>query len=506
MKNTLQKNKANKITSENYFLKFREGVIGINQIFKTPYGEKKIIYADWTASGRLYEPIENLLQNEIYPFVGNTHTETSVTGYSMTMAYHKSLQLIKSSVHAQQDDIIISYGSGMTQCINKFQRILGIRVHEKHKSNILLNEKDRPVVFVTHMEHHSNHTSWLETIAEVVVIEPDKEGLVNLDHFECLLNKYKNRKMKFAAITACSNVTGIITPYYAMAELIHKYNGYCFVDFACAAPYIKIDMHPENNEQRLDAIFFSPHKFLGGPGSAGVLIFNPKLYHNNIPDNPGGGTVKWTNPWGERSYFNEIEVREDGGTPAFLQTIKAAFCMQLKNEMGVENILHREKELLGILWNKLSGINNLNILAANIPERLGVVSFYIDDLHYNLGVKLLNDYFGIQSRGGCDCAGTYGHYLLHIGKDISKKITDTIDKGDFSTKPGWIRISIHPIMTNTEIEYIADAIKELAINFKVWQKEYFYNSYTNTFIHVSGKKIEELMINRWFNALDLKKK
>ena len=249
----------------------------------------------------------------------------------------------------------------------------------------------------------------------------------------------------------------------------------------------------------------SPHKFLGGPGSSGILIFNSSLYNNSVPYNPGGGTVKWTNPWGERSYFNDIEIREDGGTPAFLQTIKTAFCMQLKDKMGVSTILHREKELLAILWKNLSDIDNLHILAANIPERLGVIFFYIDDLHYNLGVKLLNDYFGIQSRGGCDCAGTYGHYLLHIDKKVSKKITNIIETGDLSTKPGWIRISIHPVMTNAEIYFIAGAIKELAGNFKTWGKEYFYNSYSNTFIHMCGEKTEEQTVNKWFNIFDKKK-
>jgi selenocysteine lyase/cysteine desulfurase len=203
--------------------------------------------------------------------------------------------------------------------------------------------------------------------------------------------------------------------------------------------------------QSLDAIYFSPHKFLGGPGTPGILVFDNKLYCNKIPDEPGGGTVDWTNPWGEHKYFDEPEAREDGGTPGFLQTIKAALCMKLKENMGCDNIRKREEELLDIVWDELNSIPNLNVLANNIRERLGIISFYIDDLHYNLAVKILNDRYGIQVRGGCSCAGTYGHYLLGVDEDTSHKITNKINEGDLSEKPGWIRLSLHPTMTNEEL-------------------------------------------------------
>ncbi|MCB0383055.1 MAG: aminotransferase class V-fold PLP-dependent enzyme, partial [Psychroserpens sp.] len=242
-----------------------------------------------------------------------------------------------------------------------------------------------------------------------------------------------------------------------IAELMHKHGGVCFVDFACSAPYVDIDMHPENEEQALDAIFFSPHKFLGGPGTSGVLVFNKKLYHNMIPDCPGGGTVSWTNPWGEHKYIDNIEDREDGGTPGFLQTIKTALAIKLKEAMGVEHILKREHELTSIIFNELSGIDNVNILAGQHQDRLGVISFYIDDLHYNLGVKLLNDRFGIQTRGGCSCAGTYGHFLLHVDQKTSHELTNEISIGDLVRKPGWIRMSIHPTTTNAEMEFVCDS-------------------------------------------------
>jgi selenocysteine lyase/cysteine desulfurase len=471
-------------STESYFAVFRKHIIGINQTMPTPDGgEKKILYADWTASGRNYQLIEDRIQKELMPFVANTHTETSSTGLAMTHAYHKAQMAIKAHVNASGEDVIISSNSGMTGVINKFQRILGLRIHEKYQKIIEIKEEDRPIVFVTHMEHHSNQTSWLETIADVEVINPTPEGLVSLDHFQDLLLKYKNRKNKIAAVTSCSNVTGISTPYHQIAKIIHEFGGLCFVDFACSAPYIDIDMHPSGEGEFLDAIYFSPHKFLGGPGSSGILIFNRKLYHNEIPDNPGGGTVDWTNPWGEHKYIDDIEVREDGGTPAFLQTIKVALCIQLKNEMGTNNMMKREEELLEIIWKGFEDIPNLHVLAAEHKKRLGVISFYIDDLHYNVGVKLLNDKFGIQTRGGCSCAGTYGHYLLNVAPDESHKITDMVSIGDNSTKPGWIRMSIHPTHTNEEVHFLVDCIKDLAENHREWINEYEVDFANSSIIH-----------------------
>lgn len=456
-----------------YFSKFRNNIIGINQKFMTPYGKsQRLVYADWTASGRSYLPIEKRIQEDILPFVANTHTDTNTSGKGMTYAYHKAQKIIKKHVNANNNDILISSNSGMTGVVNKFQRILGLKIHEKFRSKLSLTENERPVVFITHMEHHSNQTSWLETIADVRIIEPSQEGLPDLEHLTTLLQEYKDRKFKIAAVTSCSNVTGVFTPYHEIAKIMHQQNGYCFVDFACSAPYVNINMHPNEAGSHLDAIFFSPHKFLGGPGSSGILIFNKILYSNSIPDDPGGGTVDWTNPWGEHKYIDDIEAREDGGTPSFLQTIRVALCIRLKEEMGVENILKKEKELLHTLWDKLSKIENLHILAPHQQKRLGIISFYIDDLHYNLGVKLLNDKFGIQVRGGCSCAGTYGHYLLNVDKDYSKSITELINQGDNSKKPGWIRVSIHPTMTNAEMEYIAESIQELALHHKAWSENY----------------------------------
>jgi len=491
---------------EDFFRGFRNNIIGVDQCFNSPYGEQKIIYGDWIASGRLYRPIEDIIANRFGPFVGNTHTETSETGTLMTKAYHLAHKKIKEHVNAGPDDVIITAGSGMTTVVNKFQRILGFRTMQKMEASDCLKEEDRPVVFITHMEHHSNHTSWLETIADVVQLKPDKNLLVDAAELQKELDNYKNRKMKIGSFTACSNVTGISTPYHQLAKIMHENGGLCFVDFAASAPYVDMDMHPEDPMMALDAVMFSPHKFLGGPGTSGVLIFNSKIYNSNqTPDNPGGGTVDWTNPWGEFKYIDDIEAREDGGTPGFLQAIKTALCIELKNQMGVENIEKREKELVKIAFDKLSTIPSLHILADNVHDRLGVISFYLDDIHFNMVVKLLNDRFGIQVRGGCACAGTYGHFLLDVSHDKSKQITDLINHGDLSQKPGWIRLSLHPTMTDDELNFTCDAIRQVQQNHKVWSQDYIYNNKTNEFRHNLEPKDKTSQVVDWFKLDEIRK-
>lgn len=492
--------KNSTISLETYFQEFRHHIVGIDQEFMSPFGKKNIIYTDWTASGRLYRPIEEKLLNQFGPFVANTHTETTVSGTAMTKAYHHARHIIKRHTNANEDDVLITDGTGMTGVINKFQRILGLKIPENLKNFTTVPAEKKPIVFISHMEHHSNQTSWLETIADVEIIPSCEKGLFCLDNLELLLQKYSDRTIKIASITSCSNVTGIKTPFHDAAKLMHQYNGVCFVDFACSGPYVEIDMHPKDPESYLDAIFFSPHKFLGGPGTSGVLIFNKKLYNNMIPDCPGGGTVSWTNPWGEHKYIDNIEDREDGGTPGFLQVIKTALAIELKEEMGIENILEREHEIVDFVFNELEPVENIKILAGQHKNRLGVISFFIEDLHFNLGVKLLNDRFGIQTRGGCSCAGTYGHYLLHVDQETSNKLVNEITIGDLIKKPGWIRMSIHPTTTDEEIAFVCESIKDLAKNHKNWALDYSYNKNTNEFVHKNAVSFEDELVESWFKS------
>jgi selenocysteine lyase/cysteine desulfurase len=288
-----------------------------------------------------------------------------------------------------------------------------------------------------------------------------------------------------------------------MAKLMHEYGGFCFVDFAASAPYVDMNMHPADPREKLDAIFFSPHKFLGGPGSSGVMIFDKTIYSGHRPpDQPGGGTVDWTNPWGEYKYIDDIEAREDGGTPGFLQAIRAALAIELKNKMGTENIRKRENELLEKAFREMYRIPDLYILADTNRERLGIISFYLKDIHFNLAVKLLNDRYGIQVRGGCACAGTYGHYLLDVSYDKSHLITSLISSGDLSQKPGWIRLSLHPTMTDDELAYITHAIRQVQKNHKKWCDDYVYNRHTNEFRHKTEPEDKSVLVSGWFDLDD----
>ncbi|MFC7393440.1 aminotransferase class V-fold PLP-dependent enzyme [Scopulibacillus cellulosilyticus] len=475
---------------ESYFHQFRENIIGTNQMFQSPYGKKKIIYSDWTGSGRLYRPIEEKISKVFGPYMANTHTESNITSSVMTLAYGHAKKIIKDHVNADKYDVILFDGFGMTSVINKLQRLLGLKVPEKLKSKISLSEEERPIIFVTHMEHHSNHTSWLETLGDVIILKPDSSGRPSTDHLEELLKQYKDRKFKIGSFSACSNVTGIQVPYHQFAKKMHEHGGICFVDFAASAPYVDINMHPDDPLEKLDGIFFSPHKFLGGPGSSGVVVFDSRLYVNQVPDHPGGGTVLWTNPWGQHHYFPDIEAREDGGTPGILQGIKAALAIKLKEKMGIDNIIKREKELVEILLTSLKEIPDLHVLEDHMTDRLGIVSFYVDGIHYNLIVKLLNDRFGYQVRGGCSCAGTYGHYLYHIDQKASKLITDKIDSGDLTTKPGWVRFSVHPTTTNEEVYGFVQAMKLIIKNIEEWKKDYNYDPKSNDYFYINHKRAD----------------
>jgi selenocysteine lyase/cysteine desulfurase len=484
---------------EKFFSPFRRNTIGYRQIFTSPCGEKELIYADWTASGRAYGPIEEYMQNEIMPFLANTHTGTTLTGTLMSQAYEEAKRIVKQHVNAGSEDALLFCGSGMTGAVNKLQRMLGLRVPRRFR-HYLKEEDLQTVVFVTHMEHHSNQISWLETIATVEIIPADEDGNVDVAGFRSLLEQYRHWANKIAAVTACSNVTGLQTPYPAIARMIHEYGGLCFVDFACSAPYVRIDMHPAEAGTHLDALYFSPHKFLGGPGTPGVLLFSKRLGTDGVPDQPGGGTVVYSNPWKVHEYYKDIEQREDGGTPPFLGGIRAAMCIRLKERMGVENIVKREEELVRLIFARFASMKNVLVLEGGKQNRLGIFSFIVPGAHYNLVVKLLNDRFGIQTRGGCSCAGTYGHHLLHVDESRSYTILDSIRAGDLSCKPGWVRLSVHPIMTDAEIGFIMDAIEATARHFREWGEDYVYDPGSNEYTFTGAGFGDERRVEDWFTV------
>lgn len=474
-----------------YFSQFRKDIIGINASFTGKDGKtKKVVYADWIASGRFYAPIEKKLMEEIGPYVSNPHSYSSYTGQNITHAYNEARQIIRDHVNASDDDALVTIGSGMTGALMRLQEILGIKDPEK----VYMDEKDRPVVFISHMEHHSNHVSWQETSADVVLLPPSEANLVDPAALEKALEKFTDRRMKIGAFTACSNVTGIITPYYELAGIMHAHGGICLVDFAASAPYVHIDMHPEKPEHRLDAVTFSPHKFLGGPGGSGILVFDKKL-HSGRPCIPGGGNVKWTNPWGEFGYASDVEVMEDGGTPGFMQAIKAALAIRLKEKMNPDLMKEREKELLKKAFGAFREIPGVQIVGGtdlSLP-RIGALPFNIEGLHYNLVVRLLNDYFGIQVRGGWSCASTYCHYLFDMDEGLSEQLTRNIENSNMTGKPGWVRVSLHPTMTDQELDDIIDAVRIVTEHGTKWADDYYYEPSNNEYM--PKDKSRSLIVN-----------
>ncbi|MAW95416.1 MULTISPECIES: aminotransferase class V-fold PLP-dependent enzyme [unclassified Leeuwenhoekiella] len=461
---------------EHYFETYRKKTIGINHQFESVYGTQNLLYADWIASGRLYRPIEDIICNKIGPLMANTHSFSSESGKAATYTYQEARRIIKNHVNANANDVLVTTGSGMTGALAKLQRIMGL-----NRFGTITDENDRPVIFISHMEHHSNQVSWQTLKADVVLLQPDESLQINPLELERQLLKYKDRKLKIGSFTACSNVTGTITDYYELAQVMHSHNGFCFVDFAASAPYEAIDMHPENPKQKLDAIFFSPHKFLGGPGSSGVLVYDKKLHKNPHPDTPGGGNVKWTNPLGNFGYHQDLEIREDGGTPGILQVIRTALCIRLKEQMNPILMKAREKELSQLFYNGIQNIPEVANLSNPNADSIGCIAFNIIGMHYNLVVRLLNDRFGIQTRGGWSCASSFAHYLMQIETEKSTKLINEIENHQLANKPGWVRLSLHPIMTDAEVLFIIKAIKEIIANNKEWEIAYNYNQSTNEF-------------------------
>lgn len=492
---------------EDHFWRYtRENIIGQGTKIKTPFGMRLITYADFTASGRCIYFIENYL-SEIMKFYGNTHTEDDATGIITTKLLKKAEQTIKRLVNADEHYKIIQEGYGSTGAIHRLQKILGIYIPPVLRENIRKwideyfadreDEKDilayyinskRPVVFVGPYEHHSNELTWREGFCEVVEVELNSKGFIDLIDLEKKLNSYKDEnRIKIGSFSACSNVTGIKSPVYEIAKILHNYGAYAFFDFSASAPYIDIDVC-HDRDSYFDAIFFSPHKFLGGPGSCGILILHEKLYRTDLPPTcSGGGTVDYVG-FTTQLYSNDIEVREKPGTPGILQMMKAALAMELKEKLGVDKIEEREYELTSRAINYLSEVPHVEILGNPDPSRrIGIISFNIavgdGYLHPRFIVRLLNDLFGIQARAGCSCAGPYGHRLLHIDYEKSMKYRRLIQDGFAGLKPGWARISLHYLMTDDEVEFILDAISFIAENGRYFLPLYFFDIHTGSWKH-----------------------
>jgi selenocysteine lyase/cysteine desulfurase len=454
----------------------RESVIGHDAIVPGPFGPHPKRYFDQTASGLPFGPIEDTLRQEVLPWMANTHTEASATGRFMTAQVERAHRRVRDAVRAREDDVVIFTGSGATGAVNKLIGCLGIRVPDTLRQWVTIPEDERPLVVRSMMEHHSNDIPWRETIARSEFVDFDSKGRPCPRDLERILRKpeHRDRKLLIGTFSAASNVTGIRTDCDALARVMHEHGGYALFDFAACGPYVDIDLHPgADDSARKDAIFISIHKFLGGPQTPGLLVVNRRLIRTQSPVEPGGGTVLYTSPWNHR-YLEDLQHREEGGTPPIVQIIRAGLVFDLKDALGVERIQQVEEDYVHRAIARWRHHARIRILGDLDAQRIGIVSLILDGgrLHHHLAVRLLSDLFGIQVRGGCMCAGTYGHALLGIDEDHSLQIRCALDRGEAGAKPGWVRVSFGPTTREDDFQVLLDAVETVADRWQDYAPQY----------------------------------